>query len=117
MLVFLFFAIETLAAALFWQPASSLTWWAGLRIYHKRRVYGLLRATHVAMTLAYRLCTHYIDDLVLYAPLKLPYSRKIWRFTVCITTTKLKSTKISYSHILYQEHMKGRSVHLEIIEK
>ena len=41
-----------MAAALvqaFWQPSSSLTWWAGPRTLHKRRVYGLLRAMYVAM--------------------------------------------------------------------
>ena len=50
--VFLFFSIETLVAALvraFWQPASSLTQWAGPRIYHKWRVYGLPHATYIAM--------------------------------------------------------------------
>ena len=49
MLVFLFFSIETLVTAFvraFWQPA---TWWAGPRIYHKWRVYGLLHAMCVAM--------------------------------------------------------------------
>ena len=45
-----------LAAALlraFQHPANSMTWWAGPRIYHKRRVYGLPRATYVAMFIAF----------------------------------------------------------------
>ena len=44
-----------LAAALvrmFWQPASSLTWWAGPQIYHRQQVYKLPRATYVAMFIA-----------------------------------------------------------------
>ena len=54
-LLILFYGIEMLAAALvraFWQPASSLILWPGSRIHHKRRVYGLPRATYVAMFMA-----------------------------------------------------------------
>ena len=49
-LVISFFSIETTADALvqaFWEPSSSLTWWAGPRTLHKRRVYRLLCATYV----------------------------------------------------------------------
>ena len=52
MLVFSSFSIETASAALvraFWQPSSSSTLWAGLRILIKRRLYGLPHAMYVAM--------------------------------------------------------------------
>ena len=47
--------VAMLAGALvrvFWQPASSLIWWAGPRIYHKWRVYRLPCATYVAVFIA-----------------------------------------------------------------
>ena len=52
MFIFSFFSIETASAALvraFWQPSSSLTLWAGPRVFNKRRVYGLPLAMYVAM--------------------------------------------------------------------
>ena len=52
MLVQLSLSNEMLATALvqvFWQPASSLAWWAGPCTWDKQRVYGLPRATYVVM--------------------------------------------------------------------
>ena len=49
MFIFLFFSIETLAAALvraFWQPVIL---WAGPHIYYKWRVYRLPCATYIAI--------------------------------------------------------------------
>ena len=87
MLVFLFFSIETLAAALvraFWQSASSLTWWAESRIYHKWRVYGLGRATYVAMFIAIFAKLYYGQSVYIFAHISMTTRARDFKFARAI---------------------------------